>query len=169
VKLRSAGLLPYRIDPAGTLEVVIVHPGGPFWAKRDVGAWSIAKGECGLDEDPRIAAAREFAEELGQPAPSGAWIELGEVRQKSGKRVVAWAVDAPRLEVENLRSNLVEIVWPPRSGHRMSVPEVDQARWCRSDEARRLLLGAQVAFVDRLLAALGPPAGDVAGSPGSVV
>ncbi|MEM9514967.1 MAG: NUDIX domain-containing protein [Actinomycetota bacterium] len=150
---RSAGLLLYRWNDAA-LEVLIVHPGGPFWANKDAGAWSIPKGEYDDAEDALAAAQREFGEELGRPAPDGAYVALGTVRQKGGKEVVAWAIEAA-VDVAALVSNTFEIEWPPRSGRRQEFPEVDRAEWCSLDVARRRLIAAQVEFVDRLLDHIG--------------
>ncbi|MGN6605929.1 MAG: NUDIX domain-containing protein [Jatrophihabitans sp.] len=150
---QSAGLLLYR-GRGDDVEVLLGHMGGPFWAKKDAGAWSVPKGEYGVDEEPRAAAAREFAEELGSPPPPGPWLDLGEVRQRSGKTVVVWAVEGD-LDVASVRSNLVEIEWPPRSGRRIEVPEIDRAAWFRPADARERIVAAQAAFVDRLVAALG--------------
>lgn len=122
---QSAGLLPYRFSPERVLEVLLVHPGGPFWAGRDDGAWSIAKGEYGPDEAPEAAANREFAEELGADPPTGTRIELGELRQPGGKRVRAWAVEG-QVDAENIVSNHFEMEWPPRSGKTALWPEVDR-------------------------------------------
>src|SRR5690349_7850145 len=108
---RSAGLLLHRTRADGTLEVLLVHPGGPFWARKDAGAWSIPKGEVGDDEDHLACARREFAEELGQPVPDGPAVELGEVRQKAGKRVTAWAVEGD-LDPATVRSNTFTMEWP---------------------------------------------------------
>lgn len=152
---RSAGILLYRRTPAG-LEVLLIHPGGPFWARRDAGAWSIPKGEIDPGEDPLTAARREFAEELGSPAPDGAALALGEVRQKSGKRVVAWAL-AGDLDPATVHSNTFTIEWPPRSGREAEFPEVDRAGWFSPDAAREKLIPAQVTLVERLLAALEQP------------
>ncbi|MGA2529027.1 MAG: NUDIX domain-containing protein [Acidimicrobiales bacterium] len=157
----SAGLLPYRFGQDGILEVLLVHPGGPFWAGRDDGAWSIAKGEYEPDEDPETAAEREFAEELGQSAPRGQRIDIGEIRQPSGKRVRAWAVEGD-VDAEHIASNEFEMEWPPRSGRKAWWPEVDRAAWLPVLEARRKLLKGQVAFVDRLVQYLGDqPEGDI--------
>jgi len=150
---QSAGLLPYRFNAEGELEVLVVHPGGPLWAKKDVGAWSIAKGEYETDEEPQTAADREFAEELGQPAPPGPRIDLGELRQPSGKRVRVWAVEGD-VDTEKVASNMFELEWPPRSGRRAYWPEVDRAAWLSVTEAKEKLLKGQVAFVDRLTAHL---------------
>jgi predicted NUDIX family NTP pyrophosphohydrolase len=148
----SAGLLVYRRGPGG-LEVLLVHPGGPVWARRDDGAWSIPKGELEPGEDPLAAARREFREELGQDPPSGEPIALGELRQPGGKRVVAWAVEGD-LDVSAVRSGTFEMEWPPRSGRRQRFPEVDRAAWFDPETARRKLLAGQVPFVDRLLETL---------------
>ncbi len=149
---KSAGLLLFR-HAGEDLEVLLVHPGGPFWAKRDEGAWSIPKGECEEGEDPRAAAWREFGEELGTPAPEGDPLELGEVRQKAGKIVVAWAI-AGDLDPEQITSNTFTMEWPPRSGRAQEFPEVDQAGWFGLAEARERINPAQVVLLDRLLEAL---------------
>lgn len=146
---RSAGLLLYRQGDAG-MEVLLVHPGGPFWHGKDDAAWSVPKGEHPEEEDPAVAAEREFAEELGSPAPSGPRLDLGEVRQSSGKRVRVWAVAAD-FDSTGFVSNLAQAEWPPRSGQHVTFPEVDQAAWFTLDVARRKLVKAQAAFVDRLL------------------
>lgn len=145
----SAGLLPYRTGLATTLEVLIVHPGGPFWSKKDDGAWSIPKGEYELGEDPLSVAEREFTEELGKDAPLGERLELGEVRQPSGKRIIAWAVLAD-IDVSDIKSNSFEIEWPPKSATMQSFPEVDRAMWFSIKRARTKLLKGQVPFLDRL-------------------
>jgi predicted NUDIX family NTP pyrophosphohydrolase len=149
---RSAGILLYR-DRDGGPEVLLVHPGGPMWARRDAGAWSIPKGEYGPGEDPLIAARREFAEELGSPPPDGPAAELGEVRQKSGKRVRAWAI-AGDLDASAITSNTCQVQWPPRSGRMIEVPEVDRAEWFSLEEARERINPAQVALLERLEALL---------------
>ena len=151
--ITSAGLLLYR-DVSGPLEVLLVHPGGPFWARRDEGAWSLPKGQVDPGEAPEAAAAREFAEELGHPAPPPPWHALGQVTQSGGKRVVAWAV-AGDLDPAAVVSTWIEIPWPPRSGRTLRIPEVDRAAWFEVPEARRRLLGAQVPLVDRLVELLG--------------
>jgi len=144
----SAGLLVYR-RTAG-LEVLLGHMGGPFWARKDAGAWTIPKGEPSPDEDPYATALREFAEEIGVPAPSSSEpLPLGDVKQSGGKVVTAWALEGD-LDVSAIASNLVEIAWPPRSGRTMLVPELDRAGWFAPDDARRLVVSAQAAFVDRL-------------------
>ena len=128
-----------------------MHPGGPLWARRDLGAWSIPKGEYADGEDPLAAARREFAEELGSPAPAGEPVELGEIRQKSGKRVRAWALPGD-LDAGSIRSNLFAMEWPPRSGRSQEFPEVDRAQWFALEEARRRLVPAQAELLDSLAA-----------------
>jgi predicted NUDIX family NTP pyrophosphohydrolase len=145
---RSAGLLLFR-QSGERVEVLLVHPGGPFWAKRDLGAWSIPKGEYPEDEEPLAAARREFAEELGSPAPDGETIELGEIRQKAGKIVCAWAV-AGDLDPAEITSNTFTMQWPPRSGRTQEFPEVDRAQWFDLEEARERINPAQAALLDRL-------------------
>ncbi len=127
-----------------------MHPGGPFWARRDLGAWSVPKGEYEPDEDALAAARREFAEELGASPPDGAVHDLGEVRQKSGKLVRAWALEGD-LDVSNLTSNTFELEWPPRSGKTIEVPEVDRAEWFALPVAREKINPAQVPLLERLL------------------
>jgi predicted NUDIX family NTP pyrophosphohydrolase len=145
---RSAGILLHR-RRGDRWEVLLVHPGGPFWARRDEGAWSIPKGEYEPQEDPLLAARREFQEELGTRAPESPAVDLGEIRQRGGKVVRAFALDGD-LDVERVRSNTTEIEWPPRSGRRIVIPEVDRAEWFALDEARRRINPAQAALVDRL-------------------
>jgi predicted NUDIX family NTP pyrophosphohydrolase len=144
----SAGLLLYR-QPQGKLEVLLVHPGGPFWQKRDDGAWSIPKGEVAENEVGMDAARREFQEELGEAAPDGDLTALGTVRQTGGKIVHAWAARGD-LDVTRSTSNTFVIEWPPRSGKMQEFPEVDRAAWYDPDTARRKLVSAQRAFIDRL-------------------
>jgi predicted NUDIX family NTP pyrophosphohydrolase len=153
---RSAGILLYRLTGAEP-EVLLVHPGGPFWVKKDLGAWSIPKGEYGGGEEAQTCALRELAEELGPAAPSldvEALIDLGTVEQKGGKVVAAWAAEAD-FDPAELQSNTFSLEWPPRSGRQLEVPEVDRAEWFDPDEARRRINPAQAAFVDRLLAQVG--------------
>jgi len=155
----SAGILLFRVAGGGP-EVLLVHPGGPFWAKRDDGAWSIPKGECEEGEELRQCALREFAEELGS-APAIApetLIELGSVRQKGGKVVHAWAAEGD-FDPATLRSNSFTMEWPPRSGTRREFPEVDRADWFDPAEGRQKVLAAQAAFLDRLLERLGLSSG----------
>jgi len=144
---RSAGLLLYR-KRAGALEVFLVHPGGPFWTKKDAGAWTIPKGEIGEDEDPLVAARREMAEETGF-SPEGRFIELPPVRQKAGKLVLAWAVEGD-CDPAHLRSNLFEMEFPPRSGRMAEFPEIDRGEWFSLGEARGRILEAQMPFLDAL-------------------
>jgi predicted NUDIX family NTP pyrophosphohydrolase len=139
--------------PAAVLEVLLVHPGGPLWANRDAGAWSIPKGQYGPDEAPLAAARREFEEELGTPPPPGPMLDLGEIRQLSGKLVRAWGL-AGDLDVTGVRSNTFSLEWPRRSGQRIEVPEVDRAQWFSRRQARAKLNPAQVPLIDRLAALL---------------
>lgn len=148
----SAGILLYRLSGAGP-ELLLVHPGGPFWAKKDLGAWSIPKGEYNEGEEARACALRELGEELGPTAPSlkpEALVELGSVKQKGGKVVTAWAAEAD-FDPALLQSNTFSTEWPPRSGGQREFPEVDRAEWFGPDEARRRINPAQAAFIDRLL------------------
>jgi predicted NUDIX family NTP pyrophosphohydrolase len=154
VPKRSAGILLYR-RRGGALELLLVHPGGPFWARKDDGAWSIPKGEYEDGEDALAVAKREFAEELGAAA-DGRFFDLGELRQRSRKLIRAWALEGD-FDVAALRSNSFEIEWPPKSGHRQSFPEVDRAAWFTPEEARRKLIAGQRGFIDRLLAQVQPP------------
>ncbi len=149
----SAGLLLFRRADDG-IEVLIAHPGGPIWSRRDTGAWSLPKG-APLDHEADLleAARREFHEETGHRPPDGDVIELGEVRMRSGKVVRAFAVEGD-LDPAALRSMQVEVEWPPRSGRVIGVPEIDRILWVRPVEARRRLNPAQATFVDRLLEAL---------------
>ena len=147
---RSAGILLYRLRDGAT-EVLLVHPGGPYWAKRDHGAWSIPKGEYEDGEDGRACALREFAEELGSEPPDGELTELGHVRQKGGKVVTAWALEGDA-DAEAIRSNTFTIEWPPRSGKQQAFPEIDRAAWFSLAEARERILEAQAPFLDRLAA-----------------
>jgi predicted NUDIX family NTP pyrophosphohydrolase len=154
VPKHSAGLLLFRRHRG--LEVLLVHPGGPFWAKKDEGAWSVPKGEIEPGDDARAVAAREFEEELGLAPPADdRWLDLGEVTQAGGKHVRCWAAEGD-LDPAAVVSNVFEIEWPPRSGRRASFPEVDRAAWWDPDAAARLLVPAQRALVERLVAAVGP-------------
>jgi predicted NUDIX family NTP pyrophosphohydrolase len=146
----SAGILLFR-HAGGAAEVLLVHPGGPFWAKKDEGAWSIPKGELEEGEEPRECALRELEEELGSPfalRPDDL-IELGTVRQKNGKVVHGWAAEGD-FDPATLRSNSFSLEWPPRSGVEREFPEVDRAEWLGPDEARRKIIPAQADFLDRL-------------------
>ncbi|MGD0083118.1 MAG: NUDIX domain-containing protein [Acidimicrobiales bacterium] len=146
---RSAGLLLFRRQPLGGLEVLIAHPGGPIFARRDAGVWSLPKGEYGTGEEPLDAACREFTEETGHEPPDGERIDLGSITQRSGKVVRAWAV-AGDLDLATLHSDECEIEWPPHSGRRQRFPEVDRFAWATPDVARHRLVSAQAEFVDRL-------------------
>jgi predicted NUDIX family NTP pyrophosphohydrolase len=150
---RSAGIALYR-GSGPELEVLLVHPGGPLWARRDAGAWSIPKGEYDDDEDPAAAARREFTEELGSPPPDAELIDLGEARQRSGKLVRAWAAPGD-LDVSQVRSNTFPLEWPPRSGRISEFPEVDRAQWFTLEQARERINPGQVRLLDRLEQAVG--------------
>jgi predicted NUDIX family NTP pyrophosphohydrolase len=149
---RSSGLLLYRKLAGGGVEVLLGHMGGPFWARRDAGAWSIPKGEPEPGEDPMAAAARELREELGIEAPGPPYLDLGEVRQSS-KVVHVWAVEGD-VDPAACVSNTVEVEWPPRSGRRIEVPEIDRAAWFSPEAAREKLVKGQAAAVDALVARL---------------
>lgn len=149
VSKRSAGILLFKIED-GSPQVLVVHPGGPFWKKKDAGAWSIPKGEYEPDEEAQTAAIREFAEETGMPLSDRDLSPLGEVKQRNGKLVTAWAVEG-EFDANALRSNEFEMEWPPKSGRRQTFPEVDRALWCDPETAREKLNPAQAEFVDRLL------------------
>lgn len=157
---RSAGILLYRRGSGG-VEFLLVHPGGPFWMKKDAGAWSIPKGQIESEEEPRACAIRELEEELG-PAPAlepEELIELGSIRQGSGKVVEAWAVEG-EFDPAALDSNTFRMEWPPRSGSEQEFPEVDRAEWLDLEAAREKILPAQAELLDRLLERLA--AGDTA-------
>ena len=154
---RSAGILLYRLR-GGEPEVLLVHPGGPFWARKDEGAWSIPKGEYGDDEDSRACARREFEEETGTALPPGALTDLGTERQRNGKVVTAWGAEGD-LDADAIQSNSFEMEWPPRSGRMQFFPEVDRAGWFGLEAAREKLNPAQTAFLDRLRDVLERPAG----------
>ncbi len=143
----SAGILLYRKNN-GRLEVFLVHPGGPFWKNKDLGAWSIPKGEYETGEDPLAAAKREFVEETGHPLPDGKLVPLTELKQPSGKIVSAWAIEGDcSLDI---RSNLFALEWPPNSGKTEQFPEVDRASWFEIAQARAKLLPGQHGFLDQL-------------------
>jgi predicted NUDIX family NTP pyrophosphohydrolase len=146
---RSAGLLVFRRARNHELEVLLVHPGGPFWARRDERSWSIPKGEHEESEDAFAAARREFEEELGREPPRGEPLDLGSVVQSNGKHVRAWAIEGD-LDASQITSNNFEIEWPPRSGRRALFPEVDRAEWFDLATAREKLVAAQAQFIDRL-------------------
>jgi predicted NUDIX family NTP pyrophosphohydrolase len=146
---RSAGILMYKREREA-LKVLLVHPGGPFWAKKDAGAWSIPKGEYDTDETPLAAAKREFAEELGI-VPHGECHALGEVKQRGGKIVTGFALEGD-LDVSAIKPGRFEMEWPPKSGRTQSFPEIDRAAWFSPDEARVKILESQREFIARLMA-----------------
>jgi predicted NUDIX family NTP pyrophosphohydrolase len=150
---RSAGLLMYRRNPAGAIEVLLAHPGGPFWQRKDAGAWTLPKGEYEESEEPLAAALREWAEETGFSA-SPPYLPLGEVKQASGKRITAWAFEGA-CEPHELKSNTFEIEWPPKSGRKQTFAEIDRAEWFGLAQARARINPAQAAFIDRLEKLLG--------------
>ncbi|MEU6531334.1 NUDIX domain-containing protein [Streptomyces sp. NPDC046928] len=145
---RSAGLLLFRRADAG-LEVLLGHMGGPYFARRDAGAWTVPKGEYAPDEPAWDAARREFQEELGLPPPDGEAVALGEVRQAGGKTVTVWAVEAD-LDPADVVPGTFTMEWPPRSGRSQEFPELDRVAWLSLDRARELIVKAQAAFLDRL-------------------
>jgi predicted NUDIX family NTP pyrophosphohydrolase len=151
---QSAGILMYR-RRGSAVEVLLVHPGGPFWKKKDDGAWTIPKGLRGEDEEALAAARREFEEETGA-APAGEFIPLGEFRQSSAKTVSVWAVEGD-FDVTKLKGNTFTLEWPPRSGRSQEFPEIDRAAWFSPDEARRKILKGQRPALDVLIATLGSP------------
>jgi predicted NUDIX family NTP pyrophosphohydrolase len=153
VAKRSAGILLYRLM-GGPPEVLLVHPGGPFWARKDAGAWSIPKGEYDDGEDPQACALREFEEETGTRLPPGELADLGSVKQKGGKVVTAWAAEGD-LDADAVSSNTFTMEWPPRSGRTAEFPEIDRAGWFEIGAAREKLVPAQTEFLDRLLERLG--------------
>jgi predicted NUDIX family NTP pyrophosphohydrolase len=147
VARKSAGLLLYR-RRVGGVEVLIAHMGGPLWASREARAWSIVKGEYEEGEEPLAAARREFREETGAEPPGGPALELGEVRQAGGKRVLAWAIEGD-FDPAALRPGTFTMQWPPRSGQMQEFPEIDRVRWCGTAVARELLVAGQIALLDR--------------------
>jgi predicted NUDIX family NTP pyrophosphohydrolase len=153
---RSAGLLVFRRAPDGGIEVLLGHMGGPFWARKETGAWTIPKGEPAPDEDDHASALREFEEELGAPPPPSDTpdLELGRIRQKSGKVVTAWAREGD-FDPADAVSNTVEVEWPPRSGRRIQVPEIDRVGWFPPADATALLVSGQAELVERLVALVG--------------
>jgi predicted NUDIX family NTP pyrophosphohydrolase len=159
----SAGILLYR-RTGDDVQVLIAHPGGPIWSRRDAAAWSLPKG-APLESEVELfdAARREFEEETGHAPPDGEAIDLGEVRMRSGKTVHGWGIEGD-LDPATLRSMLVEVEWPPKTGRRITVPEIDRLLWASPTEARRRLNPAQAAFVDRLLHALARTNDDVGSS-----
>jgi predicted NUDIX family NTP pyrophosphohydrolase len=151
VPRQSAGLLLFR-ENGPALEVLLVHPGGPFWAKKDDSSWSIPKGEFGSDEDPLTAARREFEEETGT-SPEGDFLPLTPLRQPGGKLVVAWALRSD-FDTSTLKSNLFSMEWPPKSGRQQQFPEIDRAGWFDIETARRKILKGQAPFLDQLVEAV---------------
>ena len=145
---QSAGILLYRLNQA-SIEVLLVHPGGPFWIKKDSGAWSIPKGEFSTTEDPLTAAKREFEEETGSPI-SGEFIQLHPIRQKSGKIIQAWAIEG-NIDAEHITSNTFELEWPPKSGKKQQFPEVDKASWFTVPVAKQKIIQSQVLLIDQLI------------------
>jgi predicted NUDIX family NTP pyrophosphohydrolase len=150
---RSAGVLLYR-DRGDAVEVLLGHMGGPFWTRRDSGAWSIPKGEFDPAEDPRAAAAREFAEEMGSPPPEGPWLELGDARQSTGKIVTAFALRGD-FDPATAVSNTFDLEWPRGSGRIRSFPEIDRVAWFDLAAARDRIVKGQIPFLDRLQTHLG--------------
>jgi predicted NUDIX family NTP pyrophosphohydrolase len=149
-KRNAAGLLLYR--RRGEPEIFLVHPGGPFWAKKDAGAWSLPKGEIGESEDPLQAAKREFTEETGFPI-AGEFQPLEPLKQSGGKVVHVWAIEAD-CDPSQVRSNLFSMEWPPKSGKTQKFPEVDRAAWFNIPEARKRILAGQIGFIDQLISVL---------------
>jgi predicted NUDIX family NTP pyrophosphohydrolase len=155
VPVLSAGLLLYRSGAAG-VEVLLGHMGGPYWARKDDGAWSIPKGEHEPEEEPRVAAVREFTEELGSAPPAGEVRDLGSVAQRGGRKEITVFALGADFDAEHITPGTFDLEWPPKSGTMRTFPEIDRAEWFDADTARRKLVPAQVAFVDRLLEALAP-------------
>jgi predicted NUDIX family NTP pyrophosphohydrolase len=148
---QAAGVLLFRRGPSG-LEVLLAHPGGPLWARKDAGSWTLPKGQFTGEEQPLDAARREFEEEMGAP-PVGQFITLGTIKQPSGKVIHAWAAESD-FDCATVKSNLFSLEWPPRSGKLAEFPEVDRAGWFSIEEARVKILKGQAPFLDRLLALL---------------
>lgn len=152
---KSAGLLLFRNSRDGSgIEVLLAHPGGPFWQSKDEGAWTIPKGEFTDDENPLAAAKREFEEELGAKPPDGDYIQLKPIKQKNGKIVRAWAVEGD-VDPATFTSNTFEMEWPPKSGRTQSFPEVDRVAWFPPQIAKKKMLAGQPALIDELLLLLG--------------
>lgn len=152
----SAGILPYRLAADGTVSALVAHMGGPYWASKDAGAWSIVKGEFDADTESALdAARREFREELGLDAPEGEYAELGTFSYSSGKRITVFVVDGSDFDAEGAVFGEFEMEWPPRSGRRASFPEVDHVEWIPIDDARELLVTGQRPALDRLGELLG--------------
>ncbi len=153
---RSAGILLYRRGADGAIELLLAHPGGPVFASRDEGHWTIPKGEIDEGEEPWNVARREFEEETGHPAPDGPSIDLGEITQKGGKVVAGWALEGD-LDPATAHSNTFPFQWPPKSGRYITIPEIDRVEWFVPDEARRKIKDTQIPLIDRLLEALSRP------------
>lgn len=151
---RSAGVLLFRRCGDDRVEVLLGHLGGPFWSRKDLGAWSVPKGEHDADEEPQHAARREFEEELGLSVPDGPLVDLGEVRQSGGKTVRVWAVEGV-IDPASVVPGTFEMEWPPGSGRLQRFPELDRVEWLDPETARRRLVGGQRVFLDRLRALLG--------------
>ena len=154
MKKPSAGILVFKTSQNGNLVVLLAHPGGPFFSRKDQGVWSIPKGQYEPDEQPFDAAKREFHEEIGQAAPEGIYIDLGEFKRSDGKLISAWAVSGD-IDVSKLVSNTFELEWPPHSGQKQAFPEVDRAEWFSLSEAASKLSNGQDIFLDRLAKQLG--------------
>jgi len=154
---RSAGILMYR-RPGRAIELLLVHPGGPFWQNKDRGAWSLPKGEHAAGEDPLAAARREFVEELGSALPDRAFIDLGAIKQPGGKVISAFAIEGD-FDPAALKSNSFALEWPPGSGRTQTFPEVDRAQWFSPAEACEKILPGQLGFITRLLESLGHESG----------
>jgi predicted NUDIX family NTP pyrophosphohydrolase len=149
VRKLSAGILMFRKE-GSTLQLFLVHPGGPFWRNKDAGAWSIPKGEYEEGEDPHEAAKREFREETGIEA-DGKFLPLGEIKQPSGKLITAWALEGD-CSPSAVRSNLFSMEWPPKSGRQQEFPEIDRADWFSVSEAKKRIVKGQIGFIDRIVA-----------------
>jgi predicted NUDIX family NTP pyrophosphohydrolase len=158
MKILSAGILVYKTTNKGHLEVLLAHPGGPFFIKKDQGVWSIPKGEYHRDETALEAAKREFQEEIGQSVPDNDFLDLGEIKRRDGKVISVWAVSGD-IDTEDVKSNQFSMEWPPHSGQQQSFPEVDRAAWFSLPEAALKLSSGQSVFLDRLAEQLGlePP------------
>ena len=154
---QAAGVLLYRIAAGGRVEVLLAHPGGPIRARKDLGAWTIPKGQFGDDEAPLAAARREFDEEMGSPPAADQFLELGAIKQPGGKIVHAFAARG-EFDTTTVKSNVFSMEWPPRSGRTAEFPEVDRAGWFSIEDARRKILKGQEPFLERLLALVEPPA-----------
>ena len=152
----SAGIVLYR-STGGSVEVLLGHMGGPYWAGKDAGAWTIPKGEYDPDEDPLAAARREFDEEVGVPVPATEFVDLGEIRQSAGKLVRAWAApldDRADFDAGRAAGNTFEIEWPPRSGRTQTFPELDRIAWFELESAREVIVAGQRELLDRLASRL---------------